>query len=164
MELLSSFNLNPLRIYTVPKRIKNKKGISTFSAKHIASHLDYSVDFSNQFSDGEVIVKGKVLCNRTELKVNASFFRAQYLTALISDGKENYSFYLTFIVHTNKGNELFQDIILPTYGCLIGESHNPCKVIALDTSDQAPNYRPPFNALVIGGYYLISKKKSYIMV
>ncbi|MDI2112077.1 phage fiber-tail adaptor protein [Commensalibacter nepenthis] len=164
MELLSSFNLNPLRIYTVPKRIKNKKGISTFSAKHIASYLDYSVDFSNQLSDREVIIKGKVLCNRAELKVNSSFFRQQYLTAWISDGKENCSFYLTFVVQTNKGNEFFQDIILPTYGRFTDKTNSDHKVIALVKTSHAPNYRPPFNALAIDGRYLINKKNSYIMV
>lgn len=159
MELLSSFALNPLRIYTIPKRIKKKKGISTFPEKHIASYLDYSVDFSNILSDGEVIIQGKVLCNRTELTVNSSFFRTNYLTAFLSGGKESLSFYLTFIVKTNKGNEFFQEIILPTYGCFKDNSIQKIyKVIALNAQTTTPDYTPPLNALAVNGRYFIYKK------
>lgn len=165
MELLSSFTLNPLRIYTVPKRIKNKKGISTFPEKHIASYLDYSVDFSNLLSDSERIIQGKVMCNHTELTINSSFFRKNYLTAFLSGGKESLSFYLTFIIKTNKGNEFCQEIILPTYGCFKDKHANTMyKVRALDAQSQTPSHIPPLNALSINGYYLIYKKNSYIMV
>lgn len=165
MELLSSFTLNPLRIYTVPKRIKNKKGISTFPEKHIASYLDYSVDFSNLLSDGERIIQGKVLCNHTELIIHTVCFRSQYLMAFLSGGKEGLSFYLTFIIQTNKGNEFCQEIILSTYGCFQDKhAKTPYKMLALDTETQAPTDIPPLNALSINEYYLIYKKNSYVMV
>lgn len=165
MELLSSFYLNPLRIYTVPKRIKNKKGIATFPEKHISSYLDYSVDFSNQMNNGEFIIQGKILCNHTGLQINSSFFQEQFLTAFLSDGKENLSFYLTFSIKTNKGNEFFQEIILPTYGCFSDNiSQRNYQFIALDEKSNRPAYRPPLNALAIDGCYLIYKQNSYIMV
>ncbi|EUK19238.1 phage fiber-tail adaptor protein [Commensalibacter papalotli (ex Servin-Garciduenas et al. 2014)] len=165
MEIISSFNLNPLRIYTVPKRIKNKKGIATFPSKHIASYLDYSVDFSNQMNDGEIIIQGKTLCNHSGIQINSSFFKEHSLTVFLSDGKENRSFYLTFIIKTNQGNEFFQEIILPTYGCFIDNiSQQNFQFIALDKESNNPHPRPPLNALAIDGRYLIYNKNSYIMV
>ncbi|CAI3956842.1 unnamed protein product [Commensalibacter communis] len=165
MELLSSFSANPLRIYTVPKRIKNKKGISTFPAKHIVSHLDYSIDFSSQLNNGEVIINGKIICNRIELKINSSFFRQQSLTAFLSGGRESLSFYLTFIINTNQGNEFIQEMILPTYGFIADTNNNTnYKMIVFDTTSQIPNFAPSSNALAVNGYYFINNKNSYILV
>lgn len=160
MELLSSFTLNPLRIYTVPKRIKNKKGVASFPAKHIASYLDYSVDFSNQLNVDEVIIQGKILCNRAELKIHTSFFQKQSLTAFLSAGKENLSFYLTFMIKTNQGNAFVQEVIVPTFGCFSDETtKTDYQFIALDETSIAPENIPPLNALSLDRRYFIYKKK-----
>lgn len=165
MKLLSSFILYPLRIYTIPKRIKNKKGIATFPAKHIASYQDYSVDFSNQLCADEKITQGKVICNHKALQINSSFYREQYLTAFLSGGRENLSFYLTFIVHTNKGNEFVQEIILPTYGFFPHtDKDKQYHFIALSKKSIPPDTKPPLNALAINDYYFINNKNSYIVV
>lgn len=154
MELISQFNLNPYRIYKVSKR--TNKGIATFPSKNASSYLDYTADFSNRLQDGERVLTGSVsITNGSGLSITSVVCNGPYLTAFIDGGTSNNTYYLTYEAQTNLGGSFIQGMVLS----VIGKSEDKTQkysFLTFNKDTKPPDTKPPLNAIVINGRYLVS--------
>lgn len=159
MELLSTFSPSSYRYYCA-QRSRNKK-LSTFPPKHSNDYLDYSVDFSRLLQKEENLLSGNVRIHGSGLVVENIYIQTSVLTAFVSGGYPNRSFYLTYKVRTNRGNILIQEMILSTHG----EGYEVGKdnyYMSFESDVNIPRQRPPLNAIKVNNHYLIDNNGFFI--
>lgn len=159
MKLIHTFSLNRYCTYKVLKR--SKKNLSVFPAKLVASYQDYSVDFLSRLDDGEKILSGFVIMHGQGLRVESVYKQDTVLTAFISGGLANHSYYITYTVKTNLGNNITQEMILPTFGYVF-QDRNVDRYITIAPNIRPPNIRPPLNGIKLMDRYLLDDNGFFI--
>lgn len=163
MELISQFQRDQTRLYSVPKRSRANSTLPTFIAKPSSAYLDYSIDFSRQLDRDDFIHSGSVTVNGLGITLEAVYADATYLTAFISGGLKHGLFYLTFTAFSAGGSCLSQEIMLPTRGEVLS-STPPLSFLAIEKTDHpSPDTKPPLNAISINNRPLIDTQGNYIV-
>lgn len=160
MQSISQFTLSSYRSYRIS--LKPQKNLSIFPPKNTNDYLDYSVDFSRLLEDGEKLLSGDVKVQEEGVVIENIHVQPTILTAFISGGMPNRSFYLVFTARTDKGNILIQEMILPTYGQNIEKEAVRNYFVSLKPDIKPPKQRPPLNAIKINDRYLFDDNGFFI--
>ncbi|CAK7192669.1 hypothetical protein COMNV_00874 [Commensalibacter sp. Nvir] len=160
MKILPQFRLSPHRIRKAMRR--RETGVTRFPTKSVPDYLDYTIDFSPLLQQGETMVKGSVRSSSRDLKIEHVYAHATYVTAFLSGGIENASYYLQFIAKTSFGSVFMHDGIVSVQGTGQPQPHvysyqswQPVSCI--------PKDKPPLNALKLNHAYLLNPQ-GHVMV